>query len=383
MRDFRDFVRERIAPLRLQAVAEACLIEELTQHLEDRYRELRSAGRNDEEAHREATTELDDAYPLKVEFQKSHGMPTNEAVPDGDPSRANFIEDLWRDLRYTGRAMRKNPVFVLFVVVTLGLGIGANTTIFTIINTLIVNPLPVKDSAELVGIARAEARSTSKTKSALPMSLPDLRDYQARNEVLASLAGYTSPRTVTLQVGNASQRMFSELVTGNYFLTLGLKPVAGRFFLPEEDGTPGAHAVAVMNYATWQGRFGGANDIVGKTLRINNLVFTVIGVAPPRFLGVDVVFGPDLWIPAAMAEQLLPGELSHALGDRSKADFQAIGRLKPGVSREQAQANIARIASTLEREYPKAIRGTPRWYVPSETSSMGTGRFCLAARCCW
>src|SRR5215472_4679655 len=157
MRDFRDIVRERIVPLGLQATAEASLIEELTQHLEDRYRELRSCGTDEEEAHREAAAELDDTYPLKMEFQKNYAMPANEAVPPGDARRGNFLEDLWRDLRYTGRAMRKSPVFILFVVVTLGLGIGANTTIFTIINTLILNPLPVKDSSTLVGIARAEA----------------------------------------------------------------------------------------------------------------------------------------------------------------------------------------------------------------------------------
>ncbi|HEY7305318.1 MAG TPA: ABC transporter permease [Bryobacteraceae bacterium] len=357
MRDFRSIVRERIAPLHLQAAAEASLVEELTQHLEDRYRELHSGGATEEDAQRKALEELNDTYPLRKEFRKSDAMPANEAVPAGDARSGNLIDNLWRDLRYAARAMRKNPIFVLFVVLTLALGIGANTTIFTIINTLILNPLPVKDSSHLAGVARTEAKSTSKSKSSLPMSYLDLKDYQARNEVFTSLAGYTSPRTLTLQTGGASQRMFSELVTGNYFSTLGLKPAVGRFFLTEEDSTPGAHAVAVMNYATWQGRFGGENDIVGKTLRLNNIVFTVIGVAPPRFLGVDLVFGPDLWIPAAMAEQLLPGEMVHALSDRSRAEFQAVGRLKPGVSQTQAKANIATVAAALEREYPQADKG--------------------------
>ena len=99
--------------------------------------------------------------------------------------------------------------------------------------------------------------------------------------------------------------------------------------MPEEDSTPGAHAVAVMNYGTWQARFGGASDIVGKTLRLNSVVFTVIGVAPPQFIGVNGFFGPDLWIPAAMAEQLLPNEMQNALTDRSKAVFQGVGRFKP------------------------------------------------------
>ena len=96
-----------------------------------------------------------------------------------------------------------------------------------------------------------------------------------------------------------------------------------------------------MNHATWQTRFGGAEDIIGRTLRLNNLVFTVIGVTPPQFIGVNAIFGPDLWIPAAMAEQLQPGEMHHALSDRSQAEFQGVGRLKPGINLARAQANIA------------------------------------------
>ncbi len=341
----------------LEPTAELELVAELTQHLEDRYRELRSGGASEEEAYQNVATELDEMYPPRGELARTHRMPKSDAVPAGDARSGNFIQDLGRDLRYTGRAMRKNPLFVLFVVLTLGLGIGANTTVFTLINTLILNPLPVKDSSQLVGVSRAEAKNTSKSTSLLPMSYSDLREYQARNEVFSSLAGYTPPQIVTLQMGGASQRMFSELVTGNYFPTLGLKPATGRFFLPEEDSTPGGHAVAVMNYATWQGRFGGASDIIGKTLRLNNVVFTVVGVAPPRFIGISPIFGPDLWIPAAMTEQLLPGEMAHALSDRSKTAFQAIGRLKPGISRVQAQADMATIASALAREYPEADKG--------------------------
>ena len=179
----------------------------------------------------------------------------------------------------------------------------------------------------------------------LPVSYPNLKDYQAKNEVFDALAGYTSPQIVTLQATGASERMFSELVTGNYFSTLGLRPAKGRFFLPEEDGVPGGHAVAVMNHATWQTRFGGAEDIVGRKLRLNSLAFTVIGIAPPRFIGVNAIFGPDLWIPLAMAEQLLPGHMQHGLSDRGKAEFLGVGRLKPGVSLARAQANIATIAA--------------------------------------
>lgn len=357
MPDWKSIIRQRVASLRLEPTAESDLVEEMAQHLEDRYRELRSAGVSEPEAERQVTSELDDMHPLKAELDGSQLMPREETVPVGDAPAGNFVEDLWRDLRYAGRAMRKNQLFVLFVVMTLGLGIGANTTVFTVINTLILNPLPLQNASELATIGMAEVKSTSKSKVALPMSYLDLKDFQAKNEVFSSLAGYTSPRVVTLQTGGASERLFCELVSGNYFGTLGLRPAVGRFFLPEEDSTPGRPAAAVMNYGTWQSRFGGSNDIVAKTLRLNNVVFTVIGVAPPKFIGVNAIFGPDLWIPATMMEQLLPNEMRAALSDRSKAAFLAVGRLKRGIGRAQAEADIGAIASALAREYPETNAG--------------------------
>ncbi|MBI2686648.1 MAG: ABC transporter permease [Acidobacteria bacterium] len=357
MPDWKGIVRERAACLHLGGAAEADLIEELAEHLEDRHRALRCGGASEEEALRMAVSELDDTYPLRAKSKRTPPMAKYDAVPAGDALRGNFLEDTWRDLRYAVRAMRKSPMFVLFVVLTLALGIGANTTVFTVINTLILNPLPVRDPAGLVSVAAAEAKDTSKSNGPLSISHADLKDYQARNGVFGSLAGYTSPRPLTLQEHGASEQIFGELVTGNYFATLGLSPVKGRFFLPEEDSTPGGHAVAVMNYATWLSRFGGANDIVGRTLRVNNLLFTVVGVAPPNFIGLNAIFGPDLWIPAAMSEKLFPTYMQNALNDRGKAFFQAAGRLNPGVTRAQAEANMATVASDLAREYPDADAG--------------------------
>lgn len=357
MPDWRNLVRERLKPLRLTPAAESDLTEELAQHLDDRYRELRSCGAGEAEAYHDAISELDDLHPLKEGLERNEHMPKYDRVPAGDAGLGNFLEDLWRDLRYAGRTMRMSPIFVLFAILTLALGIGANTSVFTVINTLFLNPLPVGNTAELAAVAAADAKSTSKSPTSFPISYADLKDYQTRNEVFRSLAGYTSPRVVTWQQNGGSERLFSELVTGNYFSTLDLSPAKGRFFLADEDSTPGTHAVAVMNYGTWQSRFGGAADIVGKRLRLNSIVFTVVGVAPPQFIGVNAVFGPDLWIPAAMAERFLPNEMQHALSDREKAVFQIVGRLKPGISREQAQANMAALASALAREYPAANEG--------------------------
>ncbi len=351
MPDWKRVVQERIAPLRLQPTAESNLIEELAQHLEDCYRELRSGGASDEEAYRNTVSELDDTYPLQAESGRTQRITetrsgAGRAMPHRTPyALAHFVDVLWRDLRYAVRIMRKSPLFVLFVVLTLGLGIGANTTVFTVINTLILNPLPVPDSSRLAAVGSLKAGSTAKVSAPQPLSYPDLKDYQTRNRVFRSLAGYTSSRPVIWLQGGSSQGMFSELVSANYFSTLGLTPAAGRFFFPDEDATPGAHAVAVINYGTWQSRFGGAADVLGKQLRINHVVLTVVGIAPPRFIGVNGVFGPDLWVPASMAEQLFPTEMQGVFSDRAQDAFSSCRtsqprcRTGPGSSQHDGNGN--------------------------------------------
>ncbi|HEY1494946.1 MAG TPA: ABC transporter permease, partial [Candidatus Solibacter sp.] len=341
MPDWKTLVRQRLATLRLKADEENDLSDELAQHLEDRYRELLSGGTAEAAALREVLAELDDLYPLHAGIQTAQRMPARDAVPAGDARRGNFFDDLWRDLRFAVRTMRKSPLFVFVVVLTLAFGIGANTTVFTIINTLILNPLPVPASSELAAVGMAAAANQSKSGAPQPFAFADLQLLQNKNQVFGSLAGYTSPRVVTLQAHGASQRMFAELATANYFPVLGVRPALGRFFSSDEDGAPGEHAVAVMNYGTWQGRFGGAPEIIGSTLVLNNLSFTVIGVAPPAFLGINAIMGPDVWVPAAMSERLLPGEMTAVFTNRTKAVFQAVGRLKPDTTHAQAQANLA------------------------------------------
>lgn len=226
MRDWKSIVRQRLTPLGLTPAAESGLTEEISQHLEDSCRELLSGGASEEEAYQQAISELDDMYPLRAELEGSERMAKYEVVPPGDASLGNFMEDLWRDLRYALRTMRQSPIFVLFVVLTLGLGIGANTTVFTLINTLILNPLPVRNASELAAVAAADVGSTSKSATPFPISYPDLKDYRARNGVFGSFAGYTSPRVVTWQESGASQRMFIEL--SDRQLLLDVEPHTGQ-----------------------------------------------------------------------------------------------------------------------------------------------------------
>jgi hypothetical protein len=229
------------------------------------------------------------------------------------------MSDLWRDLLYALRTLARARVFVVFVVLTLALAIGANTTVFTVINTLLLNPLPVPKSSELVSVNCANTGARASVP--LQLSYADFKDIQSRATVFRSLAAYSSPHPVTWQAENSSQGLFLELVTGNYFPTLGLTSARGRFFLPEEDRAPGAHPVAVMSYGTWKLRFGADPGIIGRTLRLNNLVLTIVGVAPEHFIGVNAIFGPDLWVPMAMAEQLFPTEMATQL---VQPDFSAV-----------------------------------------------------------
>lgn len=355
MPDWKDIVLRRLAALNLTAQAESGLAEELAQHLEDQCRDLIAGGATPEDAYRQVAAQLDSLDRLRAAAAASPRLPRRDAVPAGDARLGGFLADLWRDLRYSVRSMRKTPVFVAFVILTIALGIGANTTVFTVLNTLILNPVPARDPGRLAGVAGAEIDS-SKNRAPFAISYPDLAGYQAQNAVFESLAGYTSTRVVTHRQGGASEVLFAEVVTANYFTTLGLSPAAGRFFMPEE-GRPGAPAVAVINYASWQIRFGGTPDIVGRTVRLNDIVFTVVGLAPRGFIGVSSIFGPDFWLPASAAERVWPAQMRNVLRDRAQDAFFAVGRYRPRVTQAQAQANIATLAAALAREFPATNEG--------------------------
>jgi predicted permease len=275
-------------------------------------------------------------------------------MPDG---KGNLLADLLRDLKYGLRSMARAPGFSFFAILALALGIGASTTVFTVVNSLLLHPFPAQDPSRLVALYTTYLKNQKPSGSLLPISYRNLKDYQARNTALSNLAGFSPPMPMTLVEGTAQERFFGQLVTNGYFETLGLGPAKGRFFLPGEVSAPGSAPVAVLSYSAWKNRFNSAADVIGKTLEINGAPFTVIGVAPQGFLGVSAVFGPDVWLPATMAQQVLPPELQDVLEQRGKPFFQGIARLRSGVSRSQAQASFETLATTLRREYPDANAG--------------------------
>jgi predicted permease len=356
MPEWKSEIRKRLAALNLPPAREQEIVEELSDHLENLYDEMVAEGATPEKASREVLSSLTHS-DLLAELRATERNDPPEPIPPGLENSGRLFGGLGQDLRYAARMLRKTPGFTAVAVLTLALGVGANTAVFTIINTLLLNPLPIEHASQLVGVNTAVAKSTSGPVDLRPISFLNLKDYREKNRVFSSLAGYSSPTALTISTGRESQRVFAEVVTGNYFDTLGIRPLTGRFFLPEEDATQGANPVVVVGYAAWQGRFGGASDILGRSIKLNNIAFTIIGVAPQGFKGINAIFGPDMWVPSMMAEQVLPTQQHNALVDRSILVFTGAGHLKSGVSLSQAQADMKTIGVALEKEYPDTNQG--------------------------
>jgi predicted permease len=283
------------------------------------------------------------------------------------------MDSLWKDIRYSLRTMFHAPTITVAAILSLALGVGANTTVFTLINALFLNPLPVDRPSELVAISTLDTKNTTQFGNVMPLSYPNLIDLREGAQAFTGIAGYSSPVLLSMSTGAEPETVFSQLVTGNYFDVLGVRPAAGRFFLPDEDRTPGTHAVAVLNYRFWQREFGSRTDIAGRTIRLNTIDFTIVGVAPSGFMGVTAMLGPDVWLPSMMAPLMLPRESASWLTDRSALSFSGAGRLARGVSLVQAQAQMSTLARALERNYPGPNAGRSVSVMPLSEATIFPG----------
>src|SRR5688572_19902254 len=255
------------------------------------------------------------------------------------------MESLFQDIRYGVRMLTKNPAVSAVAVLTLALGIGANAAIFSGVSAFILRPLPVPDPDQLVRpVELAEDRGISDE-----LSYPDFLDYRNQSTVFEAMSAEDMV-PVALDSENQSDVVWGQVVSGSYFDVVRVKPIMGRTFLPEEDNALGAHPVMVMGYSLWQRRFGSDPNIVGKTIRLSNRGYQVIGVAPESFTGSKFALTMDFWIPMAMAEELRRSQ--GLLSDRDSHWMNVLARLKPGVTIEQATAEMKAIAARLNQAYP-------------------------------
>ena len=253
----------------------------------------------------------------------------------------------WQDLRFAARLLRRSPLFTLVAVSSLAIGIGANTTIFSVVNSLLVRPRPGVVEAGLVDVGRTQDGAGFDN-----MSYPNYLDYrEASRSVLEDLAALrVEPQPMSLSEGDGAISVYGQTVSGNFFDVLGVTPAAGRFFLPEEDVVPGERLVAVASHRFWQDRFGGDPSLVGRTVTLNGQPFTIVGIAPEGFTGT-MVLRPDVWVPInTFADRRL-------LTMREGVWLMGVGRLAPGVTIGQAQAALSTVATRLEQAYPDANEG--------------------------
>jgi len=241
------------------------------------------------------------------------------------------MQTIWQDLRYGGRILVRNPGFTLIAVLSLSLGIGANSAVFSLIDAVLLRPLPVTEPHRLVAL------TTSDNHSSFPHGL-SYRDYLDFRDNKEAFTGAMAYQPVSLNLASAGQsgvneRIWGVMASGNYFDVLGVRAAKGRTFAPDEDRTAGSHPVAVD---LWQRRFGGEESIIGKQALLNGHSFTIIGVAPANFSGTEVIFTPAVWVLAQMHQQVVPGSAG-ILEARGAHQFRVWARLKAGVSQEQAQ----------------------------------------------
>lgn len=282
-----------------------------------------------------------------------------------------------QDIRYAIRMILKNPGFSAIAALSLALGIGANTTIFTIVNAILLHPLPVKDITTLVQMDTIDAKTqvTAANTTKLGMSYRNYKDYARDNQVFGGLAcvGFA---TLNWSGTAEPKQLNGLLVSANYFDVLGVRPSAGRFFFPEEDKQPGGNNVVVLSHSLWNDKFGGDPNIIGKSITLNATPYTVIGITPRGFKGT-LTLGPAevLWIPISMYGQALSGFLKENFDNRRFLNTALIGRLRPGVTVNQAEASLKTIALHLESEFPKDNAGRSVALTPMVDAANGANDF--------
>jgi predicted permease len=267
------------------------------------------------------------------------------------------MDTLWHDLRYGARMLLKKPGFTLVAVITLALGIGANTAIFSFVDTFFYRPLPVREPYRLVTV-----EATRNGKPDWGYAYPAYAYFRDHSQSFEALAAHYSTSPLSVVADGDSQEANGAVVSANYFPLLGIQPLMGRFFLPEEDAVPERDTVAVISYRMWQRRFGGDPSILGKEIGINGTVFKIIGVTPEDFRGVSVGFANDLWIPAMMLRLGYRG--CDGFKDFRCRPLTLLGRLAPGRTLASAEAELNILSGQFAEANPEN-KGRVAWVAPA------------------
>jgi predicted permease len=345
MPEWKPEILRRLAQLNLAPTREAEIADELSQHLEDRYQELLAGGLSEDAAFRTARDELKGEDVLAGGLERVEKKFYREPIAPGKAS-GNVFESMVQDVRYAVRTLMKSPGFTAVGVLTLALGIGANTAIFTIVDAVLLQPLPFKDPSRLVMLSES---FKSLGFPEVPGSAPDIAVIERTQKSFASLGAFRN-KDFNLSGGGEPEHIIAARISASIFPMLGIQPLLGRTYSEQED-KPGTH-VAVLGYGLWQGRYAGRPNIVGQTIKLDRVPYTVIGVMPktfqfplpwPKYNNEPA----ELWVPMAFT----PDELE-AWGEYNDS---VLARLKPGVTFDEAQADAVLATAEIKRVYPPAM----------------------------
>jgi predicted permease len=343
MREWIEEVERRLAGARLDGAAERDIAEELAQHLEDRYEELRARGVGPVDARAQVLAELGDGDTLARQVRGLVQV-RPEPLPIGRPTFGGRMSGLWADVRLGARMLMHTPVYAAAAVIVMALGIGANTVIFLVVNSVLLQPPSgVEDPERLAAIFTSDYSGPRYGSSSYP-DLVALREA----EIFDDVAGYAL-QTFSMVGDDWNARGMGEFVSANFFRVMGVRPAAGRFFSVDEVDPGRTSSVAVIGHDLWQRNFGGTADAIGQTIRVKGEPLTVIGVAPRQFSGSARGLRAELWLPLSAPRSLTGIDVSH----RGSRGLQLRARLRADMSIATAQQRLDAIAARLHAEFPE------------------------------
>ncbi len=315
------------------------LSSEIEAHIEEKALDLIESGMPERDAWQKARREFGNATALTESSREVWGW--------------TWLERLWQDIVYARRILTKSVGFTGIAVLSLALGVGANCAMFSLADTMLLRPLPVPRSGDVLSAGFISPQATAQT---LRMSYPDYRDLREQSRSFSELAAFNLARVrFAKQLDAPVELRVGAVASGNFFAAMQVQPRLGRFFRPDEDEVPGRDAVMVLSHAFWEQQFGTDPSVLGRKVRVDGIDFTIVGVLAEEFTGADQWVRPDFYLPMMMSPRL-GGGIQNPITRRDLRTFNVKGRLKAGVTLEQARAEAAVIGAALAKEYPETNR---------------------------